>query len=181
MYICTLVCQSVITRGAKILKIYCNAAHPFHQMCVTIYISNCNSCELMQHAWILSHFYLKILRFKHPGSLTLSFFIDSLPPFKKKKKEIKLNYKLNYKTITIIYKSYERSIWALVPIRIFSDSGHNPLQLIAIVQTLISLHNCCGQTDQHFPYKCCWTLKTNSSGGPKLSSTPQKKIWKHKW
>jgi len=28
MYICTLICQSVI-RGAKILKIYCNAAHPF--------------------------------------------------------------------------------------------------------------------------------------------------------
>ena len=33
--------------------------------------------------------------------------LNSLPPFLKKKKEIKLNYKLNYKTITIIYKSYE--------------------------------------------------------------------------
>ena len=43
------------------------------------------------------------------SSLTLS------PPLFKEKKEIKLNYKLNYKTITIIYKSYEHSIMGLSP------------------------------------------------------------------
>ena len=58
MYICTLICQSVI-RGAKILKIYCNAARPFLQMYITIYVSNCNSCKLMQHAWPISHSFLK--------------------------------------------------------------------------------------------------------------------------
>ena len=70
----------------------------------------------MQHALILSHFYLKILRlkipwFSHPGVLHWL----SLPPFFKEKKEIKLNYKLNYKTNTIIYKSYEHSIMGLSP------------------------------------------------------------------
>ena len=55
--------------------------------------------------------------FKNP--LVLSPWRSSLtlspPLFFKEKKEIKLNYKLNYKTNTIIYKSYEHSIMGLSP------------------------------------------------------------------